>query len=144
MLCEYMLKETIDRMCSFYNGALWVHCSRNLILVAFRCCCLRNLLRLLGWGQMLLPGSGSFLMTPSKQSLMSKLKLDVIFLVYICDENVFVISTCCGGCQILASSRMVGCSPWYGGCKILAGSRMQPANKQVTVGVAYISVTGIK
>jgi hypothetical protein len=28
-----------------------------------------NLLGLLGWGQML-PGSGSFLMTPSKQALM--------------------------------------------------------------------------
>jgi hypothetical protein len=34
-----------------------------------RCCYLRNLLGLLGWGQ-ILPGSGSFLMTPSKQALM--------------------------------------------------------------------------
>jgi hypothetical protein len=56
-----------------------------------------NLLVLLSWGQMLFTGSGSFLMTPSKQALMSNLKLDVILLVYICDENVFVVSPCCGG-----------------------------------------------
>jgi hypothetical protein len=42
----------------------------NLILSSLvRCCCLRNLLGLLGWGQ-ILPGSGSFLMTPSKQAMM--------------------------------------------------------------------------
>jgi hypothetical protein len=30
------------------------------------------------------------------------------------------------------------------GCQILAGSRIQPASRQqVTVGVAYVSVTGI-
>jgi hypothetical protein len=34
-----------------------------------RYCCLRNLLGLLGWGQ-ILPSSGSVLMTPSKQALM--------------------------------------------------------------------------
>jgi hypothetical protein len=61
------------------------------------CCCLRNLL---GWGQML-PGSVSFLMTPSKQVLMSNLKLDVILLVYKCDlAFVSVMSPCCGGCHI--------------------------------------------
>jgi hypothetical protein len=46
--------------------------ARNLKLIRsslVRCCCLRNLLRLLGWGQ-ILPGSGSFLMTPSRQALM--------------------------------------------------------------------------
>ena len=47
-------------------------------------------------------------------------------LVKICDENVFVMSPCCGGCQILA------------------GSRMQPENSQVIVGVPYVSVTGVK
>jgi hypothetical protein len=29
------------------------------------------------------------------------------------------------------------------GCQILAGSRMPPASGQVTVGVAYVSVTGV-
>jgi hypothetical protein len=46
--------------------------TRNLKLIQsslVTCCCLRNLLGLLGWGQ-ILPGSGSFLMTPSKQALM--------------------------------------------------------------------------
>jgi hypothetical protein len=46
--------------------------TRNLKLIQsslVRCCCLRNLLGLLGWGQ-ILPGSACFLMTPSKQDLM--------------------------------------------------------------------------
>jgi hypothetical protein len=47
---------------------------------------------------MLLPSSGSFLMTPSKQALMSNLKLEGIFLIYIYDENVFVMFPCCGDC----------------------------------------------
>jgi hypothetical protein len=32
-------------------------------------------------------------------------KVNVILLVFICDENVFVM-TPCGGCQILAGSRI--------------------------------------
>jgi hypothetical protein len=60
----------------------------------------------------MLPGSGSFLMTPSKQALMSNLKLEVILLVYKCDlAFVFVMSPCCGGCHILVGSMMAGCSP---------------------------------
>jgi hypothetical protein len=46
--------------------------TRNLKLIQsslVMCCCLRNLHGLLGWGQ-ILPGSCSFLMTPSKQALM--------------------------------------------------------------------------
>jgi hypothetical protein len=46
--------------------------TRNLKLIQsslVRCCCLRNLLSLLDWGQ-IVPSSGSFLMTPSKQALM--------------------------------------------------------------------------
>jgi hypothetical protein len=30
MLCEYILKETIDRKGKFYNGALWVYCGQKL------------------------------------------------------------------------------------------------------------------
>jgi hypothetical protein len=60
----------------------------------------------------MLPGSGSFLMTPSKQALMNNLKLDVILLLYKCDLSfVFVMSPCCGGCHILTGSRMAGCNP---------------------------------
>jgi hypothetical protein len=125
MLCEYILKETIDRKGNFYNGAPWVHCSQKLetcyiqsSLVKY--CCLRNLLGLLGWGQMLLC-AGSFLMTPSKQALMSNLKLDVILFVYKCDlaclylwcENMFVMSPYRGGCHILVGYWMAGCSPWW-------------------------------
>jgi hypothetical protein len=55
----------------------------------------------------MLTGSGGFLMTPSKQALMSNLKLDVILIIYKCDlAFAFVISPCCGGCHILAGSRM--------------------------------------
>jgi hypothetical protein len=70
---------------------------------------------------MLLPSSDSFLVTPSKQALMSNLKLDVILLVYvlnvilfvyICDENVFLMSPCRGGCQILDGSRMQPLIKW--------------------------------
>jgi hypothetical protein len=50
----------------------------------------------------------------------------VILPVYMCDKNVFVMSPCCGDCQILA------------------GSRMQPKIRQVTIGVAYILVMGNK
>jgi hypothetical protein len=61
MLCEYILKETMDRKGKFY-------CVQKLEThsVFFS---LRNLLGLLGWGQ-ILPGSVSFLMTPCKQALM--------------------------------------------------------------------------
>jgi hypothetical protein len=71
MLCEYILKETVDRKGNFYSGALWVYCDQKLEThsVFFSHVLLPNLLVLLRWGQ-ILPGSGSFLMTPSKQALM--------------------------------------------------------------------------
>jgi hypothetical protein len=30
MLCEYILKETINWKGNFYNGAPWVYCSQKL------------------------------------------------------------------------------------------------------------------
>jgi hypothetical protein len=120
MLCEYILMETIDRKGNFYSSAPWVYCDQRLethSVFFSRCCCLRNLPGLLGWGQ-ILPGSGSFLMTPSKQALMRvtwnlmwsydpSLSINVILLcLYLWCENVLVMSPCCGGCQILAGSRM--------------------------------------
>jgi hypothetical protein len=62
--------------------------------------------------------------------------------MYVCDENVFVMSPCCGGCQILDGSRMQPLI--WRGCQILASSRMHAKNMQVTIGVAYVSVTCIK
>jgi hypothetical protein len=53
--------------------------------------------------------------------------------------NLDAGSTYCEFCHILVGSRMAGCSD---GCQILAGSRMHPTSRQVTVGVAYVSVTG--
>jgi hypothetical protein len=71
MLCEYILKETIDRKASSKVVHREFIVTRNLKLIQsslVMCCCLRNLLDLLGWGQ-ILPGSVCFLMTPSKQAL---------------------------------------------------------------------------
>jgi hypothetical protein len=72
MLCVYILKQTItERATSIVVHREFV-VTRNLKLIQsslVRCCCLRNLLGLLGWGE-ILPGSGTFLMTPSKQALM--------------------------------------------------------------------------
>jgi hypothetical protein len=53
MLCEYILKETIDRKGNFYNGAPCVHCSQKLethSVFFSQVLLLRNLLGLLGWG----------------------------------------------------------------------------------------------
>jgi hypothetical protein len=72
MLCEYILKQPSTIKAS----STVVHCefivTRNLKLIQsslVRCCFLRNLLGLLGWGQ-ILPSAVCFLMTPSKQALM--------------------------------------------------------------------------
>jgi hypothetical protein len=71
MLCEYILKETIDWKDKLYSSSPWVYCDQKLEthLVFFSQVMVRNLLGLLGWGQ-ILPGSVCFLMTPSKQALM--------------------------------------------------------------------------
>jgi hypothetical protein len=54
--------------------------------------------------------------------------------------NLDVGSNFCEFSHILAGSRMQPPD----GCQILASSRMQPASRQqVTVGVAYVSVTGV-
>jgi hypothetical protein len=162
MLCEYILKETIDRKGNFYNGASWVHCSQNLEThsIFFSQVLLPEKPAWLAW----FGSDAAWFRQFSHDSIQTSpdegnLKLDVIdpslsinvifFLVYKCDlaclylwcENVFVMSSCRGGCHILAGPRMADAAP--DGCQILAGSRMQPASGQVTVGVAYISVTGV-
>jgi hypothetical protein len=131
-----------------------VHCEfiviRNLKLIQYslvRCCCLRNLLGLLGWGH-ILPGSGSFLMSPSKQALMRVTwKLMWSYLVNICDLAlpISVMWECVCDLSLLWWLPYPG---WFqdatsGGCQILAGSRMQPVTGQVTIGVAAVSVTGV-
>jgi hypothetical protein len=142
MLCGYILKETIDRKGNFYNGAPWVRCSQKLETCYIqssldRCCFLRNLLSLLGWGQMF-PGLGNFLMTRSKQALMNNMKLDVILLVDVCDVRMWFW---CFLAVVAAISWLV--PGWQNAlldiCKFLASYRIQQAN----VGVAYVAVTGI-
>jgi hypothetical protein len=141
-----------------------VHCefivARNLKLIQSSlvwCCCLRNLLGLLGWGQ-ILPGSGSFLMTQSKQALMrvtwnlmwsypSSLSINVILLVYKCDLALPISVMREYVCDV----SLLWWLPYPGwfqdvapdGCQILAGSGMPPSSGQVTIGVAYVSLTGI-
>jgi hypothetical protein len=71
MLCEYILKETIDQKGMFYIGAPWVYYDQKLethSVFFSQVLLMRKLLGLLGWGQ-ILPGSVCFLMTPSKQAL---------------------------------------------------------------------------
>jgi hypothetical protein len=131
--------------------------ARNLKLIMsslVMCCCLRNLLGLLGWGQ-ILPSSGSFLMTPSKQALM-RVTWNLIwsYLVYICDLAVYkcdlalpisVMWECVCDVSLLWWLPYPG---WFrdaapGGYQILAGSRMPSTTGQVIVGVATVSVTSV-
>jgi hypothetical protein len=66
----------------------------------------------------------------------------VILLVYICDLRMFLL---CLLAVVAAISWLV--PGWQDaapdGCQILAGSRMHPTSRQVTIGVAYVSVTGV-
>jgi hypothetical protein len=50
-----------------------------------------------------------------------------------------VMSPCCGGCHILAGSRM---QPWVA-AKTWLVLGMPPTTGKVTVGVATVSVTGV-
>jgi hypothetical protein len=67
----FLRRPSIERATStVVHGEFIV--TRNLKLIEsslVRRCCLKNLLGLLGWGK-ILPGSGSFLMTPFKLALM--------------------------------------------------------------------------
>jgi hypothetical protein len=134
LLSEYILKETINWKGNFYNGAPWVHCSQKLEThsVFFSKVLLPEKPIWLAW----LGSDAVWFRQFSHDSIQTspdecKLKLDVIYpslsinvillLVYKCDlsclylwcDNVFVMSPCCGGCHILASSKMAGSSPWW-------------------------------
>jgi hypothetical protein len=70
-----------------------------------------------------------------------------MFLVYKCDLAlpVSVMSECVCDVSLLWWLPYPG---WFqdaapDGCQILVGSRMPPTSRQVTVGVAYISLTGV-
>jgi uncharacterized membrane protein len=125
MLCEYILKETIDRKGNFYGGAPWVYCGQKLELIQsslVRCRCLRNLLGLawLGidtaWFRRFTHDS---IQTSHDESnlklyvilaclqMWSCLSINVILLfLYLWCENVFVMSPCYVGYHTLAGSRM--------------------------------------
>jgi hypothetical protein len=75
MLCEYILKETINRKGNFYSGAPWVYYDHKLEthLVFFSQVLLPEKPAWLAWLEsdtVWFRASGSFLMTPSKQALM--------------------------------------------------------------------------
>jgi hypothetical protein len=151
MLWEYILKETIDRKGNFYGGAPWEYCDQKheTHSVFFSQVLLREKPAWLAWlGRQILPGSGSFLMTPSKQALM-RVTWNLMWskLVYKCDLAlpIFVMWECVCDDSLLWWLPNPG---WFqdaapGGCQILAGSRMPPATGQVTVGVAAVSVMGV-
>jgi hypothetical protein len=137
MLCEYLLKETIDRKGKFYSGAPWVYCDQKLEThsVFFSQVLLPEKSAWLAW----LGSDTAWFSLFSHDSIQtspdeSYLKLDVILaslsinVILICQylwcENVFVMSPCCGGCHILAGSRMqplVAAKSW-----LVPGCRRQP------------------
>jgi hypothetical protein len=133
MLCEYILKETIDWKGNLYSGAPWVYYDQKLET--------RSVL----FSQVLFPEKPAWLAwlgsdtawfrqfshdsiqtSPDKSNLkldviLASLFINVILLcLYLWCENVFVMSPCCGDYQIMVRSRML------------------PATGQLTVGVAAV------
>jgi hypothetical protein len=125
ILCKYILKEAIDRKGKFYSGELWVYCDQNLEthLVFFSQVLLPDKPAWLAW----LVSDTAWFRQFSHDSIRtnpneSNLKLDVILAclliwsclsinvillcLYLWCENAFVVFPCCGGCHILAGSRM--------------------------------------
>jgi hypothetical protein len=119
MLCDYILKKTIDRKGNFYSGAPWVYCDQKLEThsVFFSQVLLPEKPAWLAWlgsdtACFSLFSHDSIQTSPDE----SNLKLDVILasvsinVILLCQylwcENVFVMSPCCGGCHILVGSRM--------------------------------------
>jgi hypothetical protein len=119
MLCEYIPKEAIDWKGNLYSGAPWVYCDQKLETHP------------VFFGQVLFPEKPAWLAWLGSDTTWfslfshhsiqtspdeSNLKLDVILaslsinVILLCQylwcENVFVMSPCCGGYHILASSKM--------------------------------------
>jgi hypothetical protein len=119
MLCEYILKETIDQKGKFYCGAPWVYCDHKLethsvffsqVLLPEKPAWLAWLGSDTAWFSLFFHDS---IQTRSNESnlkfdvILASLSINVILLCqYLWCENVFVMSPCCGGCHILAGSRM--------------------------------------
>jgi hypothetical protein len=149
MLCKYILKETIDRKGNFYNGAPWVYYSQKLETHSFffsQVLFLEKPTWLAWLGRQILPGSGNFLMTPSKQALM-RVTWNLMWskLFYKCALPISVMWECVCDVSLLW---WLPNPDWFqdaapGGCQILAGSRMPPATGQVTVGEAAVSIMGV-
>jgi hypothetical protein len=137
MLCEYILKETIDRKGKFYSGALWVYCDQKLethsvffsqVLLPEKPAWLVWLGSDTAWFSLLY--HDSIQTSPDESNLkldviLSRLSINVILLCkYLWCVNVFVMPPCCGGCHILAGSRMqplVPAKSW-----LVPGCRRQP------------------
>jgi hypothetical protein len=136
-LCEYILKETIDRKGNFYSGALWFYCDQKLEThsVFFSQVLLPEKPAWLAWlgtdtARFSLFSHDSIQTSPDESNLkldviLASLSINVILLCqYLWCENVFVMSPCCGGCHILAGSRMqplVAAKSW-----LVPGCRPQP------------------
>jgi hypothetical protein len=131
MLCEYILKETINRKGKFYSGALWVYCDQKLetqVLLPEKPAWLAWLGLDTAWFSVF--SHDSIKTSPDESNLkldviLASLSINVILLCqYLWCENVFVMSHCCGGCHILAGSRMqplVATKSW-----LVPGCRRQP------------------
>jgi hypothetical protein len=124
MLCEYIPKEAIDRKGNLYSGAPWVYCDQKLethSVFFSQVLCLRNLLDLLGLGQ-ILPGSGL-------QIVFSWLHPNKPWWEYLetwCDPSSSIMWSCfayicvvgmCSWCLLAVvttkSWLVPGCSPWW-------------------------------
>jgi hypothetical protein len=137
MLCEYILKETIDRKGKLYSGAPWVYCDKKLEThsVFFSQVLLPEKPTRLAWlgsdtARFSLFSHDSIQTSPDESNLkldviLASLSINVILLCqYLWCENVFVMSPCCGSCHILAGSRMqplVAAKFW-----LVLGCRQQP------------------
>jgi hypothetical protein len=137
MLCEYIPKEAIDRKGNLYSGALWVYCDQKLethsvffsqVLLPEKPAWLAWLGSYTAWFSLF---SHDSIQTSHDESnlkldvILASLSINVILLCqYLWCENVFVMYPCCGGCHILAGSRMqslVVAKSW-----LVPGCRRQP------------------
>jgi hypothetical protein len=151
MLCEYNPKEAIDRKGNLYSGAPWVFCDQKheTHSVFFSQVLLPKKPAWLAW----LGSDTAFFSLFSHDSIQtspdeSNLKLDVILanlsinviLLYL---SISVMWECVCDVSLLWWLPYPG---WFqdaacGGCQILAGSRMPPATGQVTVGALIKGTT---
>jgi hypothetical protein len=130
-------KEAIDRKGNLYSGAPWVYCDQKLethsvffsqVLLPEKPAWLAWLGSDIAWFSLF--SHDSIQTSPNESNMkldviLASLSINVILLSqYLWCENVFVMSPCCGGCHIMAGSRMqplVDAKSW-----LVPGCRRQP------------------